>query len=54
MGAWSKTISIALTLDQEENILESKIIKILEINVNDIIRHFIIKRAVDSRKKDNI
>ena len=45
---------IALTLDQKESILESKIIKILEINVNDIIRHFIIKRAVDSRKKDNI
>ncbi|MFT5387405.1 MAG: putative FAD-dependent dehydrogenase [Lysobacterales bacterium] len=45
---------IALTLDQEESVIEGKILKILEVRIDDIEKHFIIKRAVDSRKKDNI
>jgi len=45
---------IALTLEQAESVLETKIVKILEINNSELTRYFIIKRAVDSRKKDNI
>jgi uncharacterized FAD-dependent dehydrogenase len=53
-GDFIRIDEIPLTLEQDESALEGKILKILEVNALDISRHFIIKRAVDSRKKDNI
>lgn len=45
---------IILTLDEKESTLKEKISKILAIHLNEIMNYFIIKRAVDSRKKENI
>jgi len=45
---------ITLTLDEEEITLKEKIAKILGINQSEINHYFIIKRAIDSRKKETI
>jgi len=45
---------ITLTLDESESTLKEKIAKVLGINQNEIINYFVIKRAVDSRKKETI
>jgi len=45
---------ITFTLDEDENLLEHKILKILNISKKDIISFEIVKKAVDSRNKNNI
>ncbi|MDP8266569.1 MAG: NAD(P)-binding protein [Candidatus Aceula meridiana] len=45
---------ILLTLDEKESVLSSKIAKILGVYEKDILRFHIAKRAIDSRKKENI
>ncbi len=45
---------ILLTLDEEESVLAVKIAKILGVNEKEIVRYGIARRAVDSRKKENI
>ncbi len=45
---------ITLNLDQGEDVLEGKIVKILGINRGELVGYAIVKRAIDSRKKDNI
>jgi uncharacterized FAD-dependent dehydrogenase len=45
---------IKLTLDNEENLLQSKIIKILGIKFEDILSFKIVKKAIDSRNKKEI
>lgn len=45
---------IFLTLDEEEDALGLKIVKILGVDEKEIVRYSIAKRAIDSRKKENI
>ena len=45
---------ITLTLDEDESALDLKIVKILGINIRELARYNIVKRAIDSRKKENI
>lgn len=45
---------IKLTLDNEENLLQSKILKILWIKFEDILNFKIAKKAIDSRNKKEI
>ena len=45
---------IVLTLQDEESVIKVKIAQILGIKPSEVIRYFVIKRAIDSRKKDNI
>jgi uncharacterized protein len=49
-----KIEEIKLTLDNEENILQNKIIKILGIKFEDILNFKIAKKAIDSRNKREI
>lgn len=43
---------IALQLNENEDLLKSKILKILAINESEILSYSIVKKAIDSRKKD--
>jgi len=45
---------IILTLDDEESFLSVKIAEILGVNKDEIVHYDIVKRAIDSRKKENI
>ncbi|MDD3375073.1 MAG: NAD(P)/FAD-dependent oxidoreductase [Candidatus Omnitrophica bacterium] len=45
---------ILLALDEKESLLGDKISKILGINEKEILRYSLVRRAVDSRKKENI
>lgn len=43
---------VTLTLNEDEDILESKISKILSLPKNEIINYSIVKKTIDSRKKN--
>ena len=45
---------ILLTLDDEESVLGGKIAKILGVYEKEIVCYAVSKRAIDSRKKENI
>lgn len=45
---------IQFTLDEDEKLLKEKIIKILWISTDELKSFEIVKKAIDSRKKDNI
>ncbi len=45
---------ILLTLDEGEGLLESKIATILGVKYDNIVEYSIVKKAIDSRKKDHI
>lgn len=45
---------IQFSLDEDENLLQEKIIKILWIKNSELLNFEIVKKAIDSRKKDNI
>jgi len=45
---------IVLALDEEESILLSKIARILGVDKKDVLRYRVVKKAIDSRKKENI
>ena len=43
---------ISLQLDENEDLLKSKISKILAINESEILSYSVVKKAIDSRKKN--
>lgn len=45
---------IQFSLDEDEKLLQEKIIKILWIKNSELLNFEIVKKAIDSRKKDNI
>lgn len=45
---------ILLTLDDEEGVLKGRIAKILGVAEKEIVRYRIVRRAIDSRKKEDI
>ena len=54
MQTFLRLEEIKLTLSDDENILGSKIQKILQLSERDIISYTIVKKSIDSREKSNI
>lgn len=45
---------ITIRLDEDENVLASRVIEILEVEANELLEFTIVKRAIDSRNKRKI
>ena len=54
MNKYIKIEEIKLSINEDEKLLKNKIVKILWIKKDDLIKYKVIKKAIDSRNKNNI